>query len=223
MEKSFDKILNPKYRVDLDSVHEAFSSLGYKTRKSMRGISATKYVNGCRFHADITLLPTGQIDRHCRIDLHKDMGTHILHKSIANDNDINTELDLLMDTLSNIIKRKNHEDDMDVNRKDVNNMLRDIDKLESYFDYIHERRLFINKFRKDLNILFEMTKNDKKDFRSNLVVLLLDIVDQIYRYGFKGREELTIIKDITKSLLNPVTREQLAHYNSLTKTMCEKR
>lgn len=218
MEKSFDEILNKKYRVDLDSVHEALSSLGYKTGKSMHGILATKYVNGYRLHADITLLPTGQVDRYCRIDLHKDMGTHLFHRSIGSDSDIDTEFDLLIDILSNIIKRKNHENDMDINRKDVNNMLRDIDMLEIYFDYNHERIKFINKFRTDLNILFEMTRDNKEDLRRSLIVLLLDIVDKINLHGFKV-QELAIIKDMTKSLLNPLTREKFDHYVSSTKEL----
>ncbi len=96
--------------------------------------------------------------------------------------------------------------------ENVNKMLRSIDKLEKCFGHC-ELPTFIEEFRKDLNVLFEMVKDDK-DFRSSLVVLLIDIVDQINIYEFK-EYELTIIKDMTMSLLDPVTGEKLDHYIGL--------
>lgn len=214
MEKLFDKILDPKYRVDLDSVQTALSVLGYKIGKDEYRVLATKYTKGYRFHVSITLLPTGQIDRYCHVGLHKDMGTHLFHKSILNDDDIYIELCLFRDTLSNIVKRKKIENDMDVNRKDINDMLRYIGILEKHFDCNHERRMFIKEFRRDLNILFEVVEDSKEDFRKSLVVMLLDIVDQISIRGFE-RQELIIIKDMTKLLLSPVLREKLDYYTSL--------
>jgi len=215
MEKSFDKILGQKYRVDLDSVQMALSILGYKIGNDEYRILATKYVSGYRLHVSITLLPTGQMDRYCIFGLHKDMGIHLFHKSVLNDNDISTELLLFRETLTDIIKRKKYENDMDINRKDVHKMLRDIGTLEKNFDYDHDRRTFVKEFRKDLNVLFEAIEDGKEDFRKSLVVILLDIVDQIKICGFE-REELIVIKDMTTSLLNPVTKKKLDYYVSLS-------
>lgn len=214
MEKLFDEILNSKYRVDLDSVQTVLSVLGYKIGKDECRVLATKYTKGYRFHISITLLPTGQIDRYCHIGLHKDIGAHLFHKSVSNDNDVIIELNLFRDTLSDIIKRKKYENAMDVNRKDIINMLRYIRTLEKNFDCDRERRTFVKEFRKDLNILFETVEDNKEDFRKSLVVMLLDIVDQIDIRGFE-RRELTIIKDMTKLLLSPVLREKLDYYTGL--------
>jgi hypothetical protein len=96
----------------------------------------------------------------------------------------------------------------------VNKMLGDVGKLEKHFDRNHEPLSFIKDFRKDLNILFEILKDDEEDFRRNLVVLLLDIVDQVNIYKFK-EQELVIIKDMTMSLLANVTGEKLDYYISL--------
>jgi hypothetical protein len=104
---------------------------------------------------------------------------------------------------------------MDINRKDVHKMLRDIGTLEKNFDYDHYRRTFVKEFRKDLNVLFEAIEDGKEDFRKSLVVILLDIVDQIKICGFE-REELIVIKDMTTSLLNPVTKKKLDYYVSLS-------
>jgi len=104
---------------------------------------------------------------------------------------------------------------MDINQKDINNMLGDIDKLKNCLDYNRDIGIFIKKFKNDLNILFEMVKDDEGDFRRNLVVLLLDIVDQINIYEFNV-EKLDVIKDMTRSLLGKVTGEKLDYYISLT-------
>ena len=98
--------------------------------------------------------------------------------------------------------------------ENVNKMLKDIYNLEKFLDDNHKILIFIEEFIKYLNILFEMTKDNEEDFRSNLVVLLLDIVDQINICKFK-EQELSIIKDMTMSLLSPVTGEKLDRYISL--------
>jgi DNA-binding response OmpR family regulator len=50
MEKLFDKILDQRFRVDLDSVEITLSNLGYKIGKDEYRVLATKYKKGYRLN-----------------------------------------------------------------------------------------------------------------------------------------------------------------------------
>lgn len=108
VETSFDKILNSIYKVHLDTILEALDTIGYDAKKDVGGLSAVKCINNYRLHFIITILPTGEIDRYCIINLHKDLGTGLFHTVIDNDDDIENEINLFSDILSKIIKRKRY-------------------------------------------------------------------------------------------------------------------